>query len=579
LKRLVRRSANHALKLDNPLLARLFANRGITDPAEIDFSLKNLLSPDSMKGLSTAADVLASTVVGGRKIMIVGDFDADGATSTALMVHCLRACNAHVEYLVPNRFEFGYGLTPEIVAVAALKQPALIVTVDNGISSVEGVKVANDLGIKTIITDHHLPGAALPDAIAIVNPNQAGCDFPSKSLAGVGVSFYLLSALRSALRERSWFQQQQIKEPVLADYLDLVALGTIADVVPLDKNNRVLVSEGIRRMRAGRVRPGIHALLDIAGTNLKNLITRDVAFGVAPRLNAAGRLEDMSIGIECLLSEDSATAAELAERLDGINKERRSIEDEMRAQAIKIVDATFPSKPASKGASSTGKDKADQYGICLYDPSWHQGVVGIIASRIKDRLHRPVIAFAKASDTEIKGSARSIRGLHIRDTLDAIATANPGLIDKFGGHAMAAGLSLPIDKYAEFSALFNAEAKKNLAPADLEQQVLSDGELDAGITLATARAVIEAAPWGQGFAEPIFDGEFEVIDQRILGDKHLKLRLMKDDELIDAIAFNHNRLIENRMKRLAYRIDINAYRGLEKVQLIIESVDVEVHDK
>ncbi|MFT4711732.1 MAG: single-stranded-DNA-specific exonuclease [Candidatus Azotimanducaceae bacterium] len=579
MKRLVRRSANHALKLDNPLLARLFANRGITDPAEIDFSLKNLLSPDSMKGLSTAADVLASTVVGGRKIMIVGDFDADGATSTALMVHCLRACNAHVEYLVPNRFEFGYGLTPEIVAVAALKQPALIVTVDNGISSVEGVKVANDLGIKTIITDHHLPGAALPDAIAIVNPNQAGCDFPSKSLAGVGVSFYLLSALRSALRERSWFQQQQIKEPVLADYLDLVALGTIADVVPLDKNNRVLVSEGIRRMRAGRVRPGIHALLDIAGTNLKNLITRDVAFGVAPRLNAAGRLEDMSIGIECLLSEDSATAAELAERLDGINKERRSIEDEMKAQAIKIVDATFPSKPASKGASSTGKDKADQYGICLYDPSWHQGVVGIIASRIKDRLHRPVIAFAKASDTEIKGSARSIRGLHIRDTLDAIATANPGLIDKFGGHAMAAGLSLPIDKYAEFSALFNAEAKKNLAPADLEQQVLSDGELDAGITLATARAVIEAAPWGQGFAEPIFDGEFEVIDQRILGDKHLKLRLMKDDELIDAIAFNHNRLIENRMKRLAYRIDINAYRGLEKVQLIIESVDVEVHDK
>ncbi|MFT6435827.1 MAG: single-stranded-DNA-specific exonuclease [Candidatus Azotimanducaceae bacterium] len=557
----------------------MFANRGITDPAEIDFSLKNLLSPDSMKGLSTAADVLASTVVGGRKIMIVGDFDADGATSTALMVHCLRACNAHVEYLVPNRFEFGYGLTPEIVAVAALKQPALIVTVDNGISSVEGVKVANDLGIKTIITDHHLPGAALPDAIAIVNPNQAGCDFPSKSLAGVGVSFYLLSALRSALRERSWFQQQQIKEPVLADYLDLVALGTIADVVPLDKNNRVLVSEGIRRMRAGRVRPGIHALLNIAGTNLKNLITRDVAFGVAPRLNAAGRLEDMSIGIECLLSEDSATAAELAERLDGINKERRSIEDEMKAQAIKIVDATFPSKPASKGASSTGKDKADQYGICLYDPSWHQGVVGIIASRIKDRLHRPVIAFAKASDTEIKGSARSIRGLHIRDTLDAIATANPGLIDKFGGHAMAAGLSLPIDKYAEFSALFNAEAKKNLAPADLEQQVLSDGELDAGITLATARAVIEAAPWGQGFAEPIFDGEFEVIDQRILGDKHLKLRLMKDDELIDAIAFNHNRLIENRMKRLAYRIDINAYRGLEKVQLIIESVDVEVHDK
>jgi single-stranded-DNA-specific exonuclease len=576
LKRLVRRSANHALKLDNPLLARLFANRGITDPTEIDFSLKNLLSPDTMKGLSAAAEVLAATIIDGDKIMIVGDFDADGATSTALMVHCLRACNADVEYLVPNRFEFGYGLTPEIVAVAALKKPALIVTVDNGISSVEGVKTANDLGIKTIITDHHLPGAALPDAIAIVNPNQAGCDFPSKSLAGVGVSFYLLSALRSALREKSWFQLQKIKEPVLADYLDLVALGTIADVVPLDKNNRVLVSEGIRRMRAGRVRPGIHALLDIAGTNLKNLITRDVAFGIAPRLNAAGRLEDMSIGIECLLSEDSATAAELAERLDGINKERRSIEDEMKAQAIKIVDATFPSKPTFKIASNAEKSKTDQYGVCLYDPSWHQGVVGIIASRIKDRLHRPVIAFAKASDTEIKGSARSIRGLHIRDTLDAIATANPGLIDKFGGHAMAAGLSLSIDRYKEFSALFDAEAKRNLAPADLEQQVLSDGELDAGITLATARAVIEAAPWGQGFAEPIFDGEFEVIDQRILGDKHLKLRLMKDDELIDAIAFNHNRLIENRMKRLAYRIDINAYRGLEKVQLIIEAVDVEV---
>lgn len=580
MKQLVRRSAKHALELDNPLLARLFAHRGITDPAEIDFSLKNLLAPDSMKGLSTAANVLAATIIDGRKIMIVGDFDADGATSTALMVHCLRVCKADVEYLVPNRFEFGYGLTPEIVTVAAEKQPALIVTVDNGISSVEGVKSANDLGIKTIITDHHLPGALLPDAIAIVNPNQAGCDFPSKALAGVGVSFYLLSALRTALREKSWFEQQQIKEPVLADYLDLVALGTIADVVPLDKNNRVLVSEGIRRMRAGRVRPGIHALLDVAGTNLKNLITRDVAFGVAPRLNAAGRLEDMSIGIECLLAEDSATAAELAERLDGINKERRSIEDEMKAQAIKIVDARFPSKPAAKAEKGKAdKGKTDQYGVCLYDASWHQGVVGIIASRIKDRLHRPVIAFAKASDTEIKGSARSIRGLHIRDTLDAIATANPGLIDKFGGHAMAAGLSLSIEKYAEFSALFDAEAKKNLAPADLEQQVLSDGELDAGITLATAREVIEAAPWGQGFAEPIFDGEFEIIDQRILNDKHLKLRLMKDDELIDAIAFNHNRLIETRMKQLAYRIDINAYRGLEKVQLIVEAVDVEIREK
>jgi single-stranded-DNA-specific exonuclease len=573
LKRLVRRASNARLALDleqkvqSALLARLFAQRGIVDQSEIDFSLGNLLPPDSMKGLTEAANVVASTIVNRQKIIIVGDFDADGATSTALMVHCLRACEADVDYLVPNRFEFGYGLTPEIVAVAAKMQPALIVTVDNGISSVDGVGAANALGIKTVITDHHLPGDVVPAATAIVNPNQTGCAFPSKALAGVGVSFYLLSAVRKVLRQKSWFEQKQLSEPLLADYLDLVALGTIADVVPFDKNNRVLVNEGIRRMRAGKIRPGIRALLAVSGTNFKKLISRDIAFGVAPRLNAAGRLEDMSIGIECLLSETDAGAVVLAEQLDGINKARRSIEDEMKDQAIEIVKAAV--------ASNSESTKTEKYGVCLYNASWHQGVVGIIASRIKDRVHRPTIAFAKVSDTEIKGSARSIHGLHIRDALDAIATANPGLIDKFGGHAMAAGLSLPLAKFAEFAALFDAEARKGLSKGDLEQQVVSDGELGGKFNLATARKIAEAAPWGQGFPEPVFDGEFEIIDQRILGSRHLKLRLLKDDELIDAIAFNHNRLIEERIKRMAYRIDINEYRGLEKVQLIIEAVDLD----
>ena len=573
MKRLVRRASNARLALDleqkvqSALLARLFAQRGIVDQSEIDFSLGNLLPPDSMKGLTEAANVVASTIVNRQKIIIVGDFDADGATSTALMVHCLRACEADVDYLVPNRFEFGYGLTPEIVAVAAKMQPALIVTVDNGISSVDGVGAANALGIKTVITDHHLPGDVVPAATAIVNPNQTGCAFPSKALAGVGVSFYLLSAVRKVLRQKSWFEQKQLSEPLLADYLDLVALGTIADVVPFDKNNRVLVNEGIRRMRAGKIRPGIRALLAVSGTNFKKLVSRDIAFGVAPRLNAAGRLEDMSIGIECLLSETDAGAVVLAEQLDGINKARRSIEDEMKDQAIEIVKAAV--------ASNSESTKTEKYGVCLYNASWHQGVVGIIASRIKDRVHRPTIAFAKVSDTEIKGSARSIHGLHIRDALDAIATANPGLIDKFGGHAMAAGLSLPLAKFAEFAALFDAEARKGLSKRDLEQQVVSDGELEGKFNLATARKIAEAAPWGQGFPEPVFDGEFEIIDQRILGSRHLKLRLLKDDELIDAIAFNHNRLIEERIKRMAYRIDINEYRGLEKVQLIIEAVDLD----
>jgi single-stranded-DNA-specific exonuclease len=573
LKRLVRRASNARLALDleqkvqSALLARLFAQRGIVDQSEIDFSLGNLLPPDSMKGLTEAANVVASTIVNRQKIIIVGDFDADGATSTALMVHCLRACEADVDYLVPNRFEFGYGLTPEIVAVAAKMQPALIVTVDNGISSVDGVGAANALGIETVITDHHLPGDVVPAATAIVNPNQTGCAFPSKALAGVGVSFYLLSAVRKVLRQKLWFEQKQLSEPLLADYLDLVALGTIADVVPFDKNNRVLVNEGIRRMRAGKIRPGIRALLAVSGTNFKKLVSRDIAFGVAPRLNAAGRLEDMSIGIECLLSETDAGAVVLAEQLDGINKARRSIEDEMKDQAIEIVKAAV--------ASNSESTKTEKYGVCLYNASWHQGVVGIIASRIKDRVHRPTIAFAKVSDTEIKGSARSIHGLHIRDALDAIATANPGLIDKFGGHAMAAGLSLPLARFAEFAALFDAEARKGLSKGDLEQQVVSDGELGGKFNLTTARKIAEAAPWGQGFPEPVFDGEFEIIDQRILGGRHLKLRLLKDDELIDAIAFNHNRLIEERMKRMAYRIDINEYRGLEKVQLIIEAVDLD----
>ncbi|MBV1877285.1 MAG: single-stranded-DNA-specific exonuclease RecJ [Pseudomonadales bacterium] len=564
-KKLKRRVAAADIEGLSPLFSRLLTARGIKAKAEVDHSLKNLLKPDLLKGLDTAATILATCLQAQQRILIVGDFDADGATSSALMVQGLAALGAeNVHYLVPNRFEFGYGLTPEIVAVAKQQNPDLIVTVDNGISSIAGVEFARECGIKIIITDHHLPGKVLPKADAIVNPNQPGCEFPCKNLAGVGVAFYLLSALRQKLRALKWFDNNA--EPNLAEFLDLVALGTIADVVPLDYNNRILVQEGIRRIRGGRLRPGLKALLDLAGHSIQHLTATDLAFGIAPRLNAAGRLDDMSLGIECLLSDDMASAQKLAQRLDELNVERREIENEMKLQAIDSLDK-LPLAQTSQSA----------VGICLYEQDWHQGVVGIVAARIKDRLHRPVVAFARVSETEIKGSARSIAGFHIRDAFDAIAARNPGMLNKFGGHAMAAGLSLHPDQYAGFAEQFDFEARRCLAKDDLEQIVLTDGELPASIDVPLARQILQFCPWGQAFPEPLFDDEFEIVDQRIVAGRHLKLKLRTLDgaEIIDAIAFGHDRLVEGRQRRIAYRINVNSYRGLESVQFIVECLDID----
>ncbi len=475
-----------------------------------------------------------------------------------------------VEFLVPNRFEYGYGLTPEIVDVAQSYQPDVIMTVDNGIASVAGVAAAQALGIKVIVTDHHLPPEQLPSADAIVNPNQQGCDFPSKNLAGVGVVFYVLSALRSALREQSWFEQQKITEPNMANYLDLVALGTVADVVPLDRNNRILVQQGLLRLRAGKTRAGLLALLQVAGKDYRRINSSDFGFIIGPRLNAAGRLDDMSVGIQCLLTEDPNIAHELAVDLDGLNKDRRAIESSMQKEALAALDSLHLDK------------EQVPTGICLYDESWHQGVVGILASRIKEKFYRPVIAFAPSSTDgdEIKGSARSISALHIRDTLDDIATAHPDILQKFGGHAMAAGLSLHKKHYEQFTRLFDEAVKRRLSEDDLQEQLLSDGEIaPEECHLSTAHQLEQAGPWGQQFPEPIFDGEFFIVQQRIVGEKHLKLVLAFDQQgrhTVDGIAFNVD--IEQwpnpqaKKVQLAYQLSVNSFRGQETVQLMIKHI-------
>ncbi len=554
-----------------PVLAQIYANRGILDSSELELKLDRLIVPSQLSGLRSAASMLADALEQEVPLLIVGDFDADGATSTALAISVLRSLgHSNVDYLVPNRFEYGYGLTPEIVELAAQRQPGIIITVDNGMSSIEGVARARELGIRTLVTDHHLAGKHLPAADVIVNPNQPGCEFPSKNLAGVGVIFYVMSALRSELRRRRWFEQRNIKEPGLGDVLDLVALGTVADVVPLDHNNRILVQQGLLRIRAGKARPGIAALLDIAGRNASRLVATDLGFAVGPRLNAAGRLDDMSIGIACLLAEDLIEAARLAAELDGLNRDRQQIEKGMQAEALQlleqIVDDDNPEMPAA---------------LCLYDPRWHQGVVGILASRIKERVHRPTIAFADGDHGEIKGSARSIQGLHIRDALDAVATQHPGMISKFGGHAMAAGLSLPAHLLEEFRAAFTAQVDSQLDVASLEASIDSDGELEGSqMSLALARELRYAGPWGQLFPEPVFDGEFALVHQRIVGERHLKLVLShpaNPEQLLDAIAFNvdvaqwPNQAVQQ--VRIAYRLDVNEYRGRESLQLMVENLE------
>ncbi|MFT5420466.1 MAG: single-stranded-DNA-specific exonuclease [Candidatus Endobugula sp.] len=558
----------------HPLLQRIFSARGVHADHEIDYRLNNLLPPSTLKGLPEATELLMAAVQEQQRVLIVGDFDADGATSCALSLLALRAMGLQqVDFLVPNRFEYGYGLTPEIVQVAQDYHPDLIVTVDNGIASVDGVAKAKALGIKVLITDHHLPPENLPNADAIINPNQQGCEFPSKNLAGVGVIFYLLSVLRSSLREAQWFEQQQLPEPVMADYLDLVALGTVADVVPLDSNNRILVHQGLQRLKAGFARPGILALLQVAGKDYQRVSSSDFGFIIGPRLNAAGRLDDMSIGIQCLLTDDVDIAHELATELDGLNRDRRAIESSMQREAMQSLDSIDVDREAMPA------------GICLYDESWHQGVVGILASRIKEKFHRPVIAFAPSSldnSEEIKGSARSIPNLHIRDVLDSIATQHPTILQKFGGHAMAAGLSLHKQHFDTFVTLFDQAVKDRLSEADFHESLLTDGDLsESEFTLQTAYTLQQAGPWGQQFPEPLFDGTFFVIQQRIVGEKHLKLVLAFDAQAqrtIDAIAFNidlkqwPNNIAQQ--VRLIYQLDVNVFRGRETVQLMVKDISV-----
>ena len=551
----------------HPLLQRVYHGRGIETCSELDLTLNQLLPPSLLLNADHAGRLLADALAGDSRIVVIGDFDADGATSTTLAVSALGAFGARqVEYLVPNRFEYGYGLTPEIVELAAASKPDLIITVDNGISSLEGVAAANELGISTLITDHHLAGAELPAAQVIVNPNQPGCEFPSKHLAGVGVIFYIMLALRAELRARDWFEQRP--EVNLAQYLDLVALGTVADVVPLDRNNRILVAEGLKRIRGDQARPGILALLEVASRQPRTVVASDLGFAVGPRINAAGRLEDMSIGIECLLSADMVTARSQASRLHQLNQDRRIIEQDMQDEALQIL-AKLP----------LSEDDGLPAAMTLYQSGWHQGVIGILASRIKDRLHRPTIAFADGDEGEIKGSARSIPGIHIRDILDAVATRHPGLITRFGGHAMAAGLTMPRAKYEDFANTFVEEVARHARDVNLQAVIESDGELTADdFQLELATELRFAGPWGQHFPEPMFDGRFAVVSQRLVGEKHLKLVVTPDgsNTLLDAIAFNVDLDIwpdeSVGQVELAYRLDVNEFRGRRSVQLMVEQL-------
>lgn len=551
----------------SPFLQKIFQSRGLFSDSDLNLNLTQLPSPDKLLGLDTAVGHLVGALEMQKKILIVGDFDADGATSSALMMLALRAMGFEsVDFLVPNRFDYGYGLTPEIVELAQQKRPDIIITVDNGISSVDGVACANKLGIKVIITDHHLPGKVLPDAAAIINPNQPDCEFPCKNLAGVAVAFYLLSALRAKLRTNQWFEKNSLPVPNMANYLDLVALGTVADVVPLDQVNRVLVNQGLLRIRSGLARPGILALLRIAGKDHSRIVASDMGFAVGPRLNAAGRLDDISRGIQCLLTDDPAQALELAQELEQLNQDRKAIEQGMQQEALKIVD-DLPLDGQQELPAA----------LCLYQADWHQGVVGLLASRIKEKFHRPVAVFVNDKEGILKGSVRSIPGLHIRDALDAVATQNPGLITKFGGHAMAAGLSLEKSSLKAFEQALQQQVMDTIEPDDLEATLKTDGELAACLmTKQSAETIRDAGPWGQSFPEPSFQGIFTLKSQRIVGERHLKVVLAPvDDESqqLDGIYFNID--IDQwpttiTTVQCVYRLDINEFRGRETLQLLIQ---------
>ena len=576
IKRVIKDNVNELSGLvPSSLLARVYTNRNIHSPDELDYSINQLLPYNLLKGIDVAVMLICDAIKQDKKIVIVGDFDVDGATSTTLAVKALRSFGAgQVEFLVPNRFEFGYGLTPEIVQVAKDRyHPDMIITVDNGISSIEGVNTAKAHGIKVIVTDHHLPAETLPLADAIVNPNQPGDPFPSKMLAGVGVIFYLMLALRAALREQGWFEAENINEPNLAELLDLVALGTVADVVPLDKNNRILVSQGLARIRSGHVCTGIKALIDVAGRSPERLIASDFGFAIAPRLNAAGRLDDMSLGIHCLLTDDPVEAHQIAQQLDEINHTRRDIETEMKAQAMQLLQEMSLVKDSDDAAANL------PFGLCLFNENFHEGVVGILASRIKELWHRPVIIFARTENNVLKGSGRSIPGFHIRDALASVAAKYPDAITRFGGHAMAAGLTLAEDQFDLFTRAFDEEVRRHLSLEHLQGVIQSDGDVAASeLNLETAEQLRFAGPWGQSFPEPVFDGVFTIKSKRIVGEKHLKLVLQpRDSELnIDAIAFNitDENWPENTQQALmAYRLDVNTFRGQTSLQLMVDHIE------
>jgi len=566
-----RREVDDAISLPedlSPLLRRLYASRGVKTADDLQRSLKGMLHWRDLTGVEKAVEMLHDAFEKNLRIMVVGDFDADGATSTALSVLSLRAMGCQsVEYLVPNRFEDGYGLSPEVVDQAHARGAQMIMTVDNGISSHAGVDHAHALGIGVLVTDHHLPGDTLPAADAMVNPNLADCPFPSKSLAGVGVAFYLMLVLCNHLKAKGWFDARGIAAPKIVEFLDLVALGTVADVVPLDANNRILTWQGLSRIRAGICRPGIKALLEIANRDASKLVASDLGFALGPRLNAAGRLDDMSVGVALLLSENLGEARMLANELDALNQTRKEIEQGMQAEALTLCEKLERSRDELPG------------GLAMYHPEWHQGVVGILASRIKERFHRPVIAFAPAGNGQLKGSGRSIQGLHMRDALERLDTLHPGLMLKFGGHAMAAGLSLEEARFDEFQRYFGELVTEWLDPALLQGEILSDGELSAQeMSLEMAQMLREAGPWGQMFPEPLFDGRFRLLQQRLVGERHLKVMVepVGGGPLLDGIAFNVDTAVwpDNGVREvtLAYRLDINEYRGNRTLQLIIENL-------
>ncbi|EMD6812556.1 TPA: single-stranded-DNA-specific exonuclease RecJ [Citrobacter koseri] len=549
-----------------PLLRRLYASRGVRSAQELERSVKGMLPWQQLSGVEKAVEILYNAFREGTRIVVVGDFDADGATSTALSVLGMRSlgCN-NISYLVPNRFEDGYGLSPEVVDQAHARGAQLIVTVDNGISSHTGVEHARALGIPVVVTDHHLPGDTLPDAEAIINPNLRDCDFPSKSLAGVGVAFYMMLALRTFLRDKGWFDERGITPPNLAELLDLVALGTVADVVPLDANNRILTWQGLSRIRAGKCRPGIKALLEVSNRDPQKLAASDLGFALGPRLNAAGRLDDMSVGVALLLCDNIGEARVLANELDALNQTRKEIEQGMQAEALTLCEKLERSRETLPG------------GLAMYHPEWHQGVVGILASRIKERFHRPVIAFAPAGDGTLKGSGRSIQGLHMRDALERLDTLYPGMMLKFGGHAMAAGLSLEEAQFEHFQQRFGELVTEWLDPSLLQGEVVSDGPLSvAEMTMEVAQLLRDAGPWGQMFPEPLFDGRFRLLQQRLVGERHLKVMVepVGGGPLLDGIAFNVDTACwpDNGVRevQLAYKLDINEFRGNRSLQLIID---------